>query len=68
LVLPIVAVCLARSLQYGDAHSTSLAPESFSLTNVVYSFGMPLDGKVTVEAKSADETAGCFFMRAKLQY
>ena len=48
--------------------SVSLNPESFSSTNVVYSFGTPIDGKVTVEAKSADETAGRFFMRAKINY
>ena len=52
---------------FGIEGSTSLDVNSFSRDNVVYSFGAPADGKVTVEARPAVAPPnGCFFMRAKM--
>ena len=52
---------------FGIEGSTSLDADSFSRDNVVYSFGAPADGKVTVEARPAVAPPnGCFFMRAKM--
>ena len=51
---------------FGIEGATSLDNSAFSTGNVMYTFGTPVDGKVTVEAKSAIETDGRFFMRAKM--
>jgi len=51
---------------FGIEGATSLEDSAFSTGNVVYTFGTPVGGKVKVEAKSAIETDGRFFMRAKM--
>ena len=51
---------------FGIEGATSLDDSAFSTGNVMYTFGTPVDGKVTVEAKSAIDTDGRFFMRAKM--
>ena len=45
--------------------ASSLDPAAFSTDNVVYSFGTPVNGKVPVEAKSADGSSDRFFIRAR---
>lgn len=51
---------------FGIEGATSLEDSAFSTGNVVYTFGTPVGGKVKIEAKSAIETDGRFFMRAKM--
>jgi hypothetical protein len=51
---------------FGIEGATSLDDSAFSTGNVMYTFGTPVDGKVAVEAKSAIDTDGRFFMRAKM--
>ena len=46
--------------------ATSLEDGAFSKNNVVYSFGAPVAGKVTVEARPAVTGGGRFFFRAKM--
>ena len=50
---------------FGIEGAASLDPDAFSTDNVVYSFGTPVNGKVPVEARSADGSADRFFMRAR---
>jgi hypothetical protein len=51
---------------FGIEGATSLNDSAFSSENVVYTFGTPVDGKVTVEAKPAVSNGGSFFFRAKM--
>ena len=51
---------------FGLEGATSLEDGAFSKNNVVYSFGAPVAGKVTVEARPAVTGGGSFFFRAKM--
>ena len=51
---------------FGIEGATALEASAFSAENVVYTFGTPVDGKVKVEARSAIDGNGSFFMRAKM--
>ena len=51
---------------FGLEGATSLEDGAFSKNNVVYSFGAPVGGKVTVEARPAVTGGGSFFFRAKM--